>query len=476
MTPPYFNKTAWIERLAAALEHVAAAARPSYYPPPTELGGYRSSDERQSALNRAYRDLAAWAKYDPTASIQFKESYLQVNADPVEAMAILREHPLIAPALVDSGREEAVGFRILGKTLRATLHGLVARLAKLSIKDGGKKAALCLHRYLTAGANGTVPAHEITVVHGLVVKTRFDLCAGAYLAPYGDARAEFGLLDEPETMSKTSYPDAAVFVRSLEYGPGVAPPNDDYGLPDVQISYRFPGEHRIDLERWFEDRLLVDLLSIATRFPLLSRTRYVRLPGWIEDINPNFAHGFQQSAGNVSDVWPAGHDLSTDDVASFLEMARGWRTYADRPDAMNLATRRLAGSFSRPGGRFGLEDRILDVAIALEVLYGGTTGNKLAQRAAALLGDGETAAEPQRTYDEAGSFYDVRNRIMHGKTSPPSRDVLDQESETGRNLACLTLATLLNRDAPVKWADVTRNLDSIKLRTAGHGTAGKPRS
>ena len=249
MTPPYFNKTAWIERLAAALEHVAAEARPSYYPPPTELGRYRSSDERQSALNRAYRDLAARAKYDPTASIQFKESYLQVNADPVEAMAILREHPLIAPALVDSGREEAVGFRILGKTLRATLHRLVARLAKLSIKDGGKKAALCLHRYLTAGANGTVPAHEITVVHGLVVKTRFNLDAGAYLAPYGEARAEFGLPDEPETMSKTSYPDAAVLVRSLEYGPGVVPIEDDYGLPLVQISYRFPAEHWINLER-----------------------------------------------------------------------------------------------------------------------------------------------------------------------------------------------------------------------------------
>ena len=155
--------------------------------------------------------------------------------------------------------------------------------------------------------------------------------------------------------------------------------------PDVQISYRFPAEHRIDLERWFEDRLLVDLLSIATRFPLLSRTRHVRLPGWVEDINPNFAHGFQQSAGNASDVWPAGHDLSTDDVASFLEMACGWRTYADRPDAMNLAIRRLAGSFSRPGGRFGLEDRILDVAIALEVLYGGTTGHKLARRAQPFL-------------------------------------------------------------------------------------------
>ena len=350
MPPPYFNETAWIERLAAALEHVAAAARPSYYPPPTELGGYRSSDERQSALNRAYLDLAARAQYDPTASIQFKESYLQVNADPVEAMAILREHPLIAPALVGSGGEEAVGFRILGKTLRATLHGLVARLAKLSIKDGGKEAALCLHRYLTAGANGTVPAHEITVVHGLVVKTRFNLDAGAYLAPYGEARAEFGLPDDPEPLSNATLPEAAVLVRSLEYGPGVVPIEDDYGLPLVQISYRFPAEHWINLERWFEDRLLVDLLSIATRFPLLSRTRHVRLPGWVEDIDPNFAHGFQQSAGNASDVWPAGHDLSTDDVASFLEMARGWRTYADRPDAMNLATR-STGRFVLPSGR-----------------------------------------------------------------------------------------------------------------------------
>ena len=126
-----------------------------------------------------------------------------------------------------------------------------------------------MHRYLTAGANGTVPAHEITVVHGLVVKTRFTLDAGAYLASYADARAEFGLPDEPEPMSKTSYPDAAVLVRSLEYGSSLAPTDDDAALDDVQISYRFPVEYRVDLESWFGDsKLLVDLLSIAKRVPL----------------------------------------------------------------------------------------------------------------------------------------------------------------------------------------------------------------
>ena len=456
MTQPDFNGAAWIEGLAAALEQVAAEARPSYYPPPTELGGYGSPEERQSAQRRAYRALAARAKHDPTASIEFKESYLQVNADPVEAMDILRQHPLIEPKLEGSGRDVSVGFRVLGTTFRATLKGLVARLAKLSIKEGGKEAARRLHRYLTAGANETIPAYEITVIHGLIVKTRFNLDDGAYLAPYADARAEFGLPDEPEPFQKTNFPDAAVLVRGLEYGPGVAPPGDFDGLPNVQVAYRFPVDYRVDLEQWFVDsKLLVDLLSIATRVPLLSRTFHVRLARWIEEIDPNFAFGTQASGGYISDMWPPGHEISKGDVDGFLELARGLHTYLDKPDAMKLAIRRLAASLSRPGGRFGREDCILDVAIALEVLYGGKTGPNLAQRAAALLG--ETAAEQKRTYDQAKGFYDARNRIVHWE-APPSLEILDRELEAGRNLACLTLASLLNRQEPLRWADVMRSL------------------
>ena len=457
MTHSSFNEATWVERLAVALEQVAAAARPSYHPHPTDLGGYSSPEERQSALRRAYRALAARAKDDSTASIQFKESYLQVNEDPVEAMAILREHPLIESALEGSGRDESVGLRILGTTFRATLKGFVVRLAKLSIKEGGKEAALRLHRYLTAGANGTVPAYEITVIHGLVVKTRFTLDAGAYLAPYGDAKAEFGLPDEPEPFSKATLPEPAVLVRSLKYGPGVASLEDDYGLPVVQISYRFPVDYRVDLDHWFVDsKLLVDLLSIATRVPLLSRTFHVRLAGWIEEMDPNFAFGTRISEGFISDVWPRGHDLVKGDVATFLEMARGWHRFPDKSETMELAIRRLAASFSRPGGRFGQEDRILDVAIALEVLYGGKTGHKLAQRAAALLGT--SATEQKGTYDQARGFYDARSRIVHWKKPAHSPDVLDIELEAGRNLACLTLASLLNRDAPLQWADVMKNL------------------
>ena len=176
----------------------------------------------------------------------------------------------------------------------------------------------------------------------------------------------------------------------------------------------------------------------------------------MEEIEPNLAFGTQNSGGFVSDMWPRGQHLSQGDVDAFLELARGWYRYPDKPDAINLAIRRLAGSLSRPGGRFGQEDRILDIAIALEVLYGGKTGHDLAQRAAALLG--ETAAEQKRTFDQAKGVYDARSRIVHWKKPAHSPDVLDKALEAGRNLACLTLASLLNRTEPLRWAEVMKNL------------------
>ena len=130
---------------------------------------------------------------------------------------------------------------------------------------------------------------------------------------------------------------------------------------------------------------------------------------------------------------------------------------------MNLAIRRLAASFSRPGGRFGLEDRILDVAIALEVLYGGKTGRKLAPRAAGLLG--ASTAEQKRIYEGAKRFYTVRSSIVHWKKPTLKHDVLEAELKAGSDLACRTLASLVKRNDPVRWADV---LGSLKPETRAH--------
>ena len=460
MTHTDFDEANWIRRLGDALEAVAANARPSYSPLPPETMRSGPIDEYWSALHRGYRDLAARAKHDPAAARQFKDSPLWVKKDPAAARAILREHPLIKSGLVGSGKDEAVGFRILNRAFRSDLTWLVSCLAKLSMKEGGEAAARRLHCYLTAAANASVPAHEITVFHGLVVAGRFDLGRGAYLAPYEHARVEFDLPDEPEPLPETSTPNAGVLVRSLGYGPGVAP-LDDYcgsGLPNVQVGYRFPTDYRIDLERWFEDaKFLVDVFSIAVQAPLLSRTRYVQLPKWIQEIDPNFAHWNLDSGGSVSVARPKARELSKSDAEAFVALARDWYTEPEKPHALALAMRRLAASLSRPGGRFGEEDRILDVAIALEICYGGTTGHELAKRAARLLGT--DATEQIRTYDEARRFYSVRSRIVHTAEPVPARDSLYRELEAGRDLACRSLKGLLKYDMPVDWTQVRPHLE-----------------
>ena len=119
--------------------------------------------------------------------------------------------------------------------------------------------------------------------------------------------------------------------------------------------------------------------------------------------------------------------------------------------------RRLAASLSRPGGRFGEEDRILDVAIALEICYGGKKGHQLAKRAARLLG--ADATQQIRSYDQARRFYSVRSRIVHTEGPAPGRDSLHGELEAGWDLACRSLRDLLKHDVPVDWAQVKTYLE-----------------
>ena len=454
--PSQFNEAAWVARFGAALEAVAADARPSYSPHPEDVPRAGSSEDYWMAVRRGYHALAARSKHDPAAAGQFKQSNLWIDADPAEARNVLRQHPLMKKELVGSGQDEAVFCQFLNSSRRASLTSIISCLAKLSVKEGGEEAAARWHRYLTAGANASLPAHEIIVVHGLVVKERFDLGPDAYLAPYAHAQTAFDLPEEPESFPKAKYRDATALVRTLTYGPGLSCADDD-SLSDVRIGYCFPTDYRLDLERWFGDsKFMVDLLTIAVRLPLLSRTRYVSLAAWIQDLDPNFAFPLVDSGGFVSDMWPKGREIARNHVDAFVELSRATYTYPAKPDAMNLAIRRLAGSFSRLGGRFGEEDRILDVAIALEVLFGGKTGRKLAPRAAGVLG--ASAAEQIRIFEEARRFYSVRSDIMHWKKPTPEYDGLHAHLISGRDLACRTLAALINRNAPVNWADVMASL------------------
>ena len=481
MTGTGFNETDWIARLAAALETVVERATPCGFPLPADAPRRGRIDDFRAYQHRQYRALAAQAKRNPEAAKLFEDSRLLLDSEPAEASAIIREHPLLRPGLIGDG--DAVGFCVLNRWASVGLNSLAGGLAKLSVKEGGEYSAGILHRYLSAGAQGKIPAHEITVIHGLDLDRELDLGAGARLAPYSQVKTAFELPDEdsyefsfdrPDTARRQADLKPAVLIRKLRYGPGIHADSGELVLP-VRASYVFPSEYEIGMEEWWDDRrLLADVLSVSARVPLLCRSRYVRVEDWVAEIDPNIGFGTQQRSGHVSDEWPKGQKFTRQAADEFATLGRGWRAHVKTRSAVNVAIRRLAGSFSRPGGRFGVEDRIIDVAIALEALCGAGKSHKVAQRAASLLGRDD--AERLSIYDAVKAFHKTRSRIVHVDDAVASIEQLQTVLCTGQRLACDTLKSMFARPEPIRWADVVAPIETVRRRVAAQSTANRKRS
>ena len=121
---------------------------------------------------------------------------------------------------------------------------------------------------------------------------------------------------------------------------------------------------------------------------------------------------------------------------------------------------RLAESQARTGP-FGFQDRILDVAIALERMYEldpGEISFKLRARAACFLAD--STEQRKRIFRQIRDFYDLRSALVHSRRkSKKSRKLLTPQHmtetfDTGFALARETLMKLLNQGPPRSWDEL----------------------
>lgn len=460
-----FDYKRWVSRFGRALEDTAAIARLIRVPfgmyGTFERGSYRRE------MHRRYRAMAELARSDPYAAKLFDESRLWLDALPDGVLDLLLEHPVIEYAWSAGSREAFHFVQVLGGG-HADVKFLISNLAKLSVKVGGKRAATMLHRFLVAGDGARLHAHEITVLHGLKLDESVPLGRGAYLASYEAVRKHFGLPEDPEPWLNwkdegldlhpgrlADSPSPAVFVRQVSWGPAVAPCHCP-GNPEtpLRLRYRFPEDHCVEsVAEIFEEReTLLQLLSIAVRSKLVSHTVINAVPPWMTRLDPNLRTGSSGGGRGVFDVWPKDQAPSRQDLESFVEATRGWLTFcAGKGDrSTELAVRRTAASFGIAGGRFGVEDRLIDAGIALEAMYGpfashGIRG-KIGSRAARLIAD--STSECRSISKEMKSFYDTRSKVVHGTVS---RDRQKRERElagaleSGRELARRTLFRLLAR-------------------------------
>ena len=139
----------------------------------------------------------------------------------------------------------------------------------------------------------------------------------------------------------------------------------------------------------------------------------------MHEINTNSRFGLWRSISYSLDGWWEEQALSGEAEDRFKTLITGWTGFQFNSDvghALNLAVSRLSGSFARIGP-WKLQDKILDYAIALEILYRLDSSEltyKLGTRAAFLL-----CRKPETrrsTFEKITDFYDIRSAIVHGPT------------------------------------------------------------
>ena len=126
---------------------------------------------------------------------------------------------------------------------------------------------------------------------------------------------------------------------------------------------------------------------------------------------------------------------------------------------------RLAKALAR-SGRFQADDKILDVAIALERMYeldGSEISFKLKTRSACFL---EVGTEDRlRVFRDVGDFYEARSSIVHRRQKHSSTEAKLAAFKKGFEVARRSVVKLLEHGPPQDWNElVVRTQDASAPR------------
>ena len=435
-----FEVSDWVNRLAGELNILTQSVTASRINMPT-------------LTNEQYRNLANQAAHGAEVKILFEEYIPELNSDITNAIELLRTHPIVQRELAGSNDDSAIMMITPRGSSRADWNRLVRRLVRSAIKGDGHRAANKLHKYLTLSDEKRLPGYEITLFRGLKVEGRIKIGRGAFIASYDDI-VKCGLLKAGENVPWDDHPDyrnkdVSALVRHLKWGPGITPPLSGSNIgPTPKVTFPYL-DNRENLG------IIFDFLSIVTRQELEILSVQFRGAKFMEDIDANFpayaVTAFSEN-GMRRGVSPRKDALSVQEVSAFREFIHNWIN-ASSNLKIDLAVRRLASSVSRKG-RFRLQDSILDVSIALEIMYElddpGLT-YKLSTRAGYFLGtDAERRIE---IYDKVSKFYNARSYIVHGERKRKRPD-LEQAFVDGYDLARSTLSELLCQKNKPEWKEL----------------------
>ena len=393
-----------------------------------------------------YRVLAEQAKIDEHAKAFFDHLFPTLNGDPSELIDLLCRHPGLNPHIGGSGKDLATFVVMPSGGSLLQLDILARYLTKSAIQHGCSAAVGHLEYLFRLNARGSVPGYEISVFRGLTMSGEIEIAPGLDILDYQRA-AQRGLVKTEPPGPTNSMPDyvamgALVLARQMTWGPCFVSP--------LSSSDEFP--QSLPKFRWLPRRgtdIVFDFLSVCTSYQVQVLSVSFCAPEFVE-VSRAFASG--SGYGYIHDEHWSTQDLTKDHVLHLQELLRSLSRFNDvKRDILELAVSRLSSSIQRNRGRFWMQDRILDAAIALEIMYELETPeltNKLSTRAAHLLA--KETGERMEIFDRVRAFYKARSQIAHGRKGKQQRkgnkttiDFKDA-ADSGFTLASDTLHALLD--------------------------------
>lgn len=465
MTKPQYSADNWIAHLSSALRILFKEQKPwlKYYyeeTPYVTVMSEGSNDISPDSLLEHFRGIYATARHGGKVSGE-KEHYsaLRKLLDP--ARHILRSHPALERVMSRIIGDDNFWIQVLGTGQSICLTDLIAGLvvrARTLPGDGFVIAARELEAFLDRAwmeSKTCVPGnldtgYDAVLFYGLTIKERIDIEKDMAILPPEQVQAfvEKSLIKEhvPQGAGFHGWQSVGAVVRPFQWKPRF------YRQGDIRSSD--PDWSEVDHTNNFfrQATVFLELLAVAHTTPVL---RLAKLPQRIK-------HSAGRLLGEVSrsgSIFPGrsaqgfdGFEECPDLVPEALAIAREAFDNRDhqRFEKMAPIIARLDEALARDG-RFASEDKILDVAIALERMYqldGGEISHKMRTRVAWYLGN--DAGSRLREMETIKKFYNLRSGIVHNKRKRNSPESDHKIFNEGFSIARRTLFKLL-REEPPDW-------------------------
>lgn len=383
--------------------------------------------------------------------IQFKNKIDKISK-------LISIHPEVVKIIEENGKMEKLslssirhGVSYENKQFSSSLARCVVFSAALF---GIPETIQRFERFLKLNATMDFVGFEFTFLAGLNLSEKWTIAEKLHAVPYDHFRREYlnseaiihydsFMRHDPIVKGPEKPPHVAVIIQEFKWGPAIIKDSDSH-----QKKFTYCGNDG----KVIDVALLVNLLSMIGNCPLGIIGQTERAEPWFYDlINRGFDLGLNFHNCSPIDFIRRHRDerlISSDKKIEFEQLVPLWLTFSESDgERIGLAISRLAGAMARTGS-LAEEDRILDVAIALEILYVLPERVKLSERASEYLS--EDSDECIRIKDAIELFYDWRVRIVHGLNREDVRGSMAEAFSGGFDIAVRTIRKHLKHGC-VPW-------------------------